>query len=650
MSNILSGLNSQQLEAVQYNKGPLLVLAGAGSGKTRIITSRIVYAIQTGILPSEILAVTFTNKAANEMKSRVRRHIPVYVSIGTFHSICLRILRQHAVYAGLTEDFTIYDMQDQLTIIKGCMKELNIDPKAISPKRVVEKISRCKDQLLSLRDIQSRQVDFEDRYFGPIYEQYEGKLAHFNGVDFGDLIAKVVYLFLKEKEILEEYQQRYKYILVDEYQDTNYAQDKFISLLAQKHRNITVVGDPDQSIYEWRGANVENIMKFEEVFKGDKTIRLEQNYRSTNTILKASNAVIARNKYRQDKNLWSDKGEGEVIDLYECENEHEEAEHLVSRILRECDRGRSMRDMVAFYRTHAQSRVLEEELMRKKISYKIVGGQKFYARKEIKNLLAYLRLTHNTNDEMSLLRVINVPKRGIGKTSIEKLLHFSQDQKISVFEAMELYGDFVKTPKKLKNALTQFFSMVSRFKQASSEISLNQLLELIIEETGYVRLLEDENTLESKGRIENIKEFYGAVREYSVSLDSDTEPCEALRSYLEFVSLQTEIDNWQEQEDIFTLMTLHSAKGLEFPVVFMLGMEEGLLPHMNSLNASPKELEEERRLCYVGFTRAMEKLYLSYASTRTLFGYEYDQTPSRFLYEIPDELLSRSVGEKAFCI
>ncbi len=650
MTNILSGLNSQQLEAVQYNEGPLLVLAGAGSGKTRIITSRMVYAIQNGVLPSEILAVTFTNKAANEMKSRVRSHVAAYVSIGTFHSICLRILRRHAACVGLTESFTIYDAQDQLTLIKDCMKELNIDPKAISPKRVVEKISRCKDQLLSLRDVQSRQVDFEDRYFVPIYEQYEGKLSHFNGVDFGDLIAKVAQLFIKEQDILEEYRQRYKYILVDEYQDTNYAQDKFINLLAKKHRNITVVGDPDQSIYEWRGADIENIMRFEKVFKGAKTIRLEQNYRSTNTILKASNAVIARNKFRKHKNLWSEKGDGEVIDLYECEDEHEEAEYLVSRILRERDRGRPVNDMVAFYRTHAQSRVLEEELMRNNIPYKIIGGQKFYARKEIKDLLAYLRLTHNPTDEMSFLRVINTPKRGIGKVALAKLTQFSREKGMSIFESTELYGDFVKAPKKLKNVLTEFFTMVSQFKKASYELSLNQLLELIIEETGYVRILEDENTLESKGRIENIKEFYGAVREYAVSLDSETEPYEALRSYLEFVSLQTGIDNWQEEEEIFTLMTLHSAKGLEFPVVFMLGMEEGLLPHMNSLNASSKELEEERRLCYVGLTRAMKKLYLSYASTRTLFGYEYDQTPSRFLYEIPDELLSRSVREKVFCI
>ncbi len=650
MSNILSDLNPQQLEAVVYNEGPLLVLAGAGSGKTRIIMMRIVYAIQKGVLPSEILAVTFTNKAANEMKSRVRNQIASYVTIGTFHSICLRILRQHAKSIGLTEDFTIYDTQDQLVLIKECMKELNINPKAISPKRVLEKISRCKDQLVTLREVQSRQIDYEDRYFAPIYEHYEGKLAHFNGVDFGDLIAKVVELFTKEPEILEQYQQRYKYVLVDEYQDTNCAQDTFIHLIVKKHRNITVVGDPDQSIYEWRGADVENIMRFEKVFKGAKTIRLEQNYRSTNTILKASNAVIAKNKFRKHKNLWSEKGDGEVIDLYSSEDEHDEAKHLVSCILKERNLGRAMSDMVVFYRMHAQSRVLEEEFMRNHIPYKIVGGQKFYARKEIKDLLAYIRLTHNLTDEMSFLRVINTPKRGIGKVALTKLTQFSREQGCSIFEATEVYGDFVKTSKKVKKNLVEFFDMMTRFKQASYELSLNQLLELIIEETGYVRLLEDENTLESKARLENIKEFYGAVREYSVSLDNDVEPYEALRSYLEFVSLQTSIDNWDEEDEVFTLMTLHSAKGLEFPVVFMLGMEEGILPHMNALNASPKELEEERRLCYVGFTRAKEKLYLSYASTRKLFGYEYDQTPSRFLYEIPDELLSQSVGEKIFSL
>ncbi|VAX35598.1 ATP-dependent DNA helicase UvrD/PcrA [hydrothermal vent metagenome] len=645
--NIFSNLNPSQREAVEYTDGPLLVLAGAGSGKTRIITSRIVYAIENGVPSTNILAVTFTNKAANEMKQRVRQHVQSYVAIGTFHSICLRILRQHAECVGRTPDFTIYDSQDQLGIIKGCMKELNIDPKAINPKHVLEKISRCKDYLQTPKNVAARQLEFEDRYFMPIYEKYEEKLQHANGMDFGDLISKTVFLFAGEAEVLEFYQERYKYILVDEYQDTNYAQDKFISLLAQKYRNITVVGDPDQSIYEWRGANIENIMRFEKVYKDAKSIRLEQNYRSTNTILKAANAVISCNQNRKDKNLWSEKGDGDLIEVEVCEDERGEAQYVLGQMVKLKREGYAVKDMVGFYRTHAQSRVLEEELMRQGVAYKIIGGQKFYARREIKDLLAYVRITNNSNDEISLMRIINRPKRGVGPAAVAKLTLFARQQKLSIYEATGVYSDFVKTPAKLKGTLKDFFEMIARFQKAAGELPLSQLLELIIEETGYVRLLEDENTIESKGRLENIKEFYSAVKEFQKSLDEDTTPLEALRAYLEFVSLQTDIDSWQNQEDVFTLMTLHSAKGLEFPVVFMLGMEEGVLPHMNAMNSSAKELEEERRLCYVGFTRAMEKLYLTYAGTRTIFGYEYEQTPSRFLYEIPHELLTQPVDEWA---
>ncbi|MDP8212318.1 MAG: UvrD-helicase domain-containing protein [Candidatus Zapsychrus exili] len=634
--DIFEGLNKQQLEAVKHGNSPVLVIAGAGSGKTRVITLRIVNLIKQGVPGKEILAVTFTNKAASEMKTRILRYVEDDVTVGTFHSVCLRILRRDGRHIGLRSGFTIYDDQDQLSIIKRCLKELNIDEKAVNPKFIKEKISQCKDRLIPSDNMSSEDI-FVAPHFDDIYKLYEEKLNKNNGVDFGDLIAKTIYLFRKNSEVLDKYRSKFKNILVDEYQDTNYAQHEFICMLSKKHQNIMVVGDPDQSIYEWRSADVENILKFDKIFKGAETIRLEQNYRSTNTILEAANAIISNNVNRKPKELWSDNGKGELIDFFKAQDARMEAAYLVNKLLEYRNQGSSLKDMAGFYRTHAQSRVIEEELIRNNIPYKIVGGVKFYARKEIKDLLAYLKLTRNSSDDVSFLRIINTPRRGIGKAAIEKMSSFAKAKGISLFDAVkELSGE-----KDSKKTLSKFCSMMSEFKGKSTILPLDKLLELIIERTGYVDILESENTTESKARIENIGEFYESILEFQNSLSIDQE--NALDAYLESIVLQTDIDGHQGYDNQFTLMTLHSAKGLEFPIVFMLGMEEGILPHANSISSSESELEEERRLCYVGLTRAMERLHLSYAQERKIFGFSKYQNPSRFLSEIPPRLINSPI-------
>ena len=641
-NDILKYLNPQQLQAVQYKPAPLMILAGAGSGKTRVLTTRIVQMIHDGIPPETILAVTFTNKAAKEMKARVTLQMDVPVTIGTFHSICLGILRKHAGYLSLRSDFTIYDDQDQLAIIKDCMKELEIDDQKVNPKHIRERISRCKDQLQSSEKVAGNNTDFDDELFVSIYLNYEEKLRYCHGVDFGDLIAKTVLLFSLAPEVLEEYRQKFRHVLVDEYQDTNYAQYVFINQLVKKHQSITVVGDPDQSIYEWRGASAGNMMKFEKDFKDAAIIRLEENYRSTNTILKAANAVISHNTNRKPKNLWSDKGEGQLIELYRAQNDRMEANNLINNILALKKEGYCLKDMVGFYRTHSQSRVFEEELRRNNIPYAIVGGVKFYARREIKDLLAFLKITCNPGDEVNLLRVINAPKRAIGKGTVDKLKAFSRKNGISLFEAINEYPLKNKVSTKLKKSLTHFYHMINNFKETSQVVSLSSLLQTIMDATGYVAALEHENTIEAKVRIDNIREFFASVKEFEESMTGE-DNSKVVQDYLEFISLQTQIDTWVDKDQVFTLMTLHSAKGLEFPVVFIVGLEEGLLPHANALSASLEELEEERRLCYVGFTRAMEKLYLSYATSRRMYGYAKRQHPSRFLCEIPSKLLSCTV-------
>ena len=642
--SMLKDLNKEQLEAVQMTKGAVLVLAGAGSGKTRIITTRIAKLIQEGTNPHQILAVTFTNKASREMQNRVQKLIDIKVSIGTFHATCLLILRQHAELAGRNKDFIIYDGDDQLSIIKVCMKEINIDVKMINPKGIREKISRSKDDLIHPQDVTDKEFDYDNQHFLPIYTLYEKKLKEANAFDFGDLIAQTVVLFTKYDNLLEEYQNRYHYILIDEFQDTNYAQYMFVYLMAKKYQNIMVVGDPDQSIYAWRGANIENITKFEKIFDKVKIICLEQNYRSTNNILKAANSIIAHNNQRNQKNLWSDKGDGDKISLNRVENERSEAQFLANTIFKLRNEGYKLNDIVGFYRTHAQSRVLEEELIRSQIPYRIVGGVKFYARREIKDILAYLRLIYNEEDEVSLLRVINLPKRGIGKGAMEKLRNFALENNISLYKSLLSYSSSGFAKGKLKMGLISFVNLIENLKSLSGDRNLVSLIESIIEESGYGQMLENEGTLESKVRIENIKEFYGSVVDFENSL-KESQKGFVLRLYLEYISLQTDLEDWAEPGDVFTLMTLHSAKGLEFPVVFMLAMEEGCLPHINAIHGSYQDLEEERRLCYVGFTRAMKRLYLTFTENRKQFGFSKQQSPSRFLYEIPDKLLTRSMED-----
>ncbi|MBF0522875.1 MAG: UvrD-helicase domain-containing protein [Candidatus Omnitrophica bacterium] len=642
MKDILSELNPQQKESVLHRGGPLLVVAGAGSGKTRVITARIAHLIKDGVSPDEILAVTFTNKAAGEMKARVFKSVQAHVTIGTFHSVCLRILRREGRLVGLRDGFTIYDDQDQTAVIKECLKELGINPKEVNPNHFCDKISQCKDKLLTPDDIKDN-VEYAEPHFVEIYEAYERKLAQNNGVDFGGLIARTIELFKKHPPVLARYQDLYRHILVDEYQDTNHAQHAFIYLLAQKYQQITVVGDPDQSIYEWRGANIENILEFEKIFKQATVVRLEQNYRSTNTILKAANAIITHNICRKHKELWSDKGEGELIELNKLTDERAEAHYLVRKIASLKSEGYRLNDMAGFYRTHAQSRVLEEELIRAGIPYKIVGGVKFYARKEIKDFLAYLRVILNSNDEVSLLRIINTPRRGIGDETVELVRKFSFKNSLGLFDGLKAFCQAPEVSPRVKRTLTQFCALIEGFKTSRTALSFSQLLETVMEDSGYLKALEAENTLEAKTRIENIKEFYGSIMDFEKSYAGTQDVLEA---YLEYISLQTDIDSWQHEEEIFTMMTLHSAKGLEFPVVFILGMEEGILPHMNSIYESAKELEEERRLCYVGITRAKEKIFLSYVETRKIFGLSKFERPSRFLSEIPPHLLNEPVSIK----
>jgi DNA helicase II / ATP-dependent DNA helicase PcrA len=641
--DVLKNLNEPQQRAVVCNdgKGPLLVVAGAGSGKTRILTSRIIYMIQQGLAPVHIMAVTFTNKAAGEMRQRIRAVIDQPVTVGTFHSICLSILRMNAERIGLKPDFTIYDDIDQLAVIKECMKDLGIDPKQVNPKGIREKISRSKDSLRTVEQSEAEMGGFEDKIFCAVYKKYEAMLAAYNGVDFGDLIAKTTRLFSEHPDVLEYYQERFQYILVDEYQDTNTAQYIFVNQLAKKYRNITVVGDPDQSIYEWRGATIENILSFEHDYKEAQVVRLEQNYRSTNSILKAANHLIRHNLNRKAKDLWSENGDGELIDVYRAVNERDEARHLVARVMDFVKQGYALNDQVVFYRIHAQSRVIEEELRRNNIFYKIIGGVKFYARKEIKDILAYLRVIANPGDELSLRRILNVPKRGIGPKALDAIVALMQAAGLSFFDAIAAFAAADETSKKLKKELGAFVALLRGLQDEKNDVGLQTLTEALLDRSGYLAELRIENTIESKMRIENIEEFMNSIAEFEQSLSLE-ESREGLRSYLEFISLQTDVDQIDESEEVFTLMSLHCAKGLEFPVVFIVGLEEELLPHSNSLNTAMRDVEEERRLCYVGFTRAKERLCLSYAIMRKLYGYEKMVQPSRFLKEIPQPLIKSS--------
>lgn len=636
--DLLNGLNKEQKEAVLHNEGPLLILAGAGSGKTRVLTHRIAYLIKEhGVFPSNILAITFTNKAAREMRERIDGLIGDLSNdmwVGTFHSVCIRILRRDIEKLGYDRGFVIYDTQDQQVVIKECLKELNVNEKNFLPKSVLETIGKQKDELIDADHFDKLYAsDFRMGKIAKIYTLYEKKLKNNNALDFDDIIMNTIKLFDRYPEVLGFYQRKFRYILVDEYQDTNTAQYTLVRRLSEAHRNLCVVGDDDQSIYGWRGANIRNILDFEKDFKGCKTVKLEQNYRSTQNILDAANHVISNNSGRKCKSLWTDNKGGSKIVFCENDNEHEEALYTareIQRLINEEDR--KYKDFAVLYRINAQSRVLEEMFMREGLPYKIIGGQKFYDRKEIKDIIAYLRVIQNPADNVSLKRVINVPKRGIGDATVEAAENIALEAGISVFSVISNADEFPGLRRAVQK-LKVFSDMILKFRTMMNSMGIADLLDTVVNDSGILREYETENTVEAQSRIENIKELKSVAIEFEKQNEENS-----LEEFLANISLVSDIDNLEEEQDYVVLMTMHSAKGLEFPVVFIPGMEEGVFPGYRAITEGPEQLEEERRLCYVGITRAREKLYLSNARFRTLFGNSSYNRPSRFLSEIPEEL------------
>ena len=637
------GLNPMQRKAVEHMEGPLLIMAGAGSGKTRVLTCRIANLLANGVRPWQILAITFTNKAAAEMRERVDRMIGESardVWLSTFHSFCARFLRREIESTGLyRKNFVIYDTSDTQTLLKRCLKEMNLDEKQYAPASVQAAISNAKNQLMGPSAYEKNADNFHAQKVAEIYRLYAKKLKENNALDFDDLLLVTVSILEDDEEVRRKYQSRFRYILVDEYQDTNGAQYRITKLLAEEHRNLCVVGDADQSIYGWRGADMRNIMDFEKDYPEARVIKLEQNYRSTKHILAAANEVIAHNMNRKPKELWTENPEGEKITLYRGYDERDEAYFITSEIGKQKTLFHaSYGDMAVLYRTNAQSRVLEEGFMKAGIPYTMVGGLKFYDRKEIKDMLAYLRVIYNPMDTVSLLRIINVPKRGLGATSLGRLGEYAAANEISLFDVIsdpdrmdEIPGITGRTKKPLEN----FSAMIFEFIGLLDTVPLDELLEKLMEDSGYLKELEADKKPENESRIENLKEFVGVARDF---MKSEEEP--TLENFLNQVSLVSDIDHAELEEDRVTLMTLHSAKGLEFPTVFLAGMEEGIFPHSRTLLDSA-QLEEERRTCYVGITRAERKLYLTYAGMRNLYGHTNMNPPSRFLEEISEQHLER---------
>ena len=631
----LDRFNDKQKEAILTTDGPILILAGAGSGKTTVVVNKIAYILEQGLArPYEILAITFTNKAANEMKERIEGLIGEAADgmwIHTFHACCMKILRRNIHLLGYTSDFVIYDTADQKTLVKRCLKELDMDEKYFPVKGVMAEISSAKDDLMepdAFCDV--FEGDFRKSKIGEVYKLYQKRLKEANALDFDDIIMLSVKVLSMDEEALRYYQNKFKYIFVDEYQDTNNSQYMLTSMLAAGRENICVVGDDDQSIYKFRGANINNILDFEKEFSGAKVIKLEQNYRSTQNILNAANHVIANNMGRKGKNLWTDNGDGEKIDVFGAPNEYEEAEYIAKQINLAATKGGKYSDCAILYRTNAQSRIIETTLSGYNIPYRVLAGLRFYDRKEVKDVLAYLRLVYNPNDNISLIRVVNEPSRKIGTTSIEKIAQVASEREISMFAAMEMaeqIPDLVKISDKLKG-----FTDLIRTIQAQSKDALpSAVLENILESSGYRAMLMLDSSVENQTRLENIGEFISSAFEYEKDTDEPT-----LAEFLERTSLVSDIDNYDENSDTVVLMTLHSAKGLEFGNVFLCGMEEGLFPSSRSMFSS-EEIEEERRLCYVGITRAKKHLTISYALRRNLYGGSQYANPSRFLGEIPEE-------------
>lgn len=643
----LRDLNPEQRVAVLHGNGPLLILAGAGSGKTRVITCRIVHLIkERGVPPSGILAVTFTNKAADEMKARVERMLRSSVSgmwISTFHSACVRILRSHAERLGYKKQFVIYDETDRSSLIKTCMKELNIDSTRFQPRVVLATISSLKNNLVTASDYEKNSKKFGfDEIVSRIYTLYEDRLKDAGALDFDDLLMQTVRLFERNQDVLGYYQERFHHILIDEYQDTNRAQYRLVRLLTAKHRNLCVVGDDDQSIYRFRGADISNILNFERDYPDARVIKLEQNYRSTKTILQAAGAVVAQNIGRKPKNLWTELGRGDKIVCYKALDEKDEARYVCRCIEIFMDEGRSINEIAVLYRTNAQSRALEDALRNRGLPYRIFGGLRFYDRKEIKDVIAYLRVLHNPADDVSLKRIINVPARGIGDTTIERLEDVARDMGISLYETLSM--DLPVLSPNTKKRLNEFYALMERMRRDAAEITLTDIVRRVIHDTGYIDALEQEKSIESRIRIENIDELLTATEDFSEQ-NRDA----SLAAFLDQVSLITDMDQQASRDakkggmEAVTLMTLHNAKGLEFPIVFMTGMEEGLFPHSRSIE-NEDDLEEERRLCYVGMTRAKERLFITHAEERRLYGYPQRNPVSRFVDDIPREIIELSDG------
>ena len=633
--DLLADLNPAQHEAVLHVDGPLLVVAGAGSGKTRVLTHRVAHLIRAhGVKPNEILAITFTNKAAGEMRERLERMLGRQASsawILTFHAACGRMLRREAERLGYRSNFTIYDQADQVRVVRACLEDLGVDPKRFTPRGIHNQISNAKNQLIGPDEYLSRVASFYDQTVAEVYERYQKRLISSNAVDFDDMLMLTVEVFERFPEALAHWQHSFRYVLVDEYQDTNHAQYRLLQLLAGEHRNVFAVGDPDQSVYGFRGADIRNILDFERDFPGAREIALEQNYRSTNAILGAANAVIENNRDRKPKRLFSELGEGEPVQVIEVEDEHTEARFVAAEIARLVDGGWSASELAVFYRTNAQSRVLEDVLVRQEIPYQVIGGPRFYERAEIKDAVAYLSVLDNPSDAVALMRIANRPRRGIGDTSIQRLVTRAGALGIPLFEAMA-DPDAAGIGTAGVKAIGSFHTMMQSLQAAAQELDVAELLQAVLERSGTLEALEAERTIEARGRIENLEELVGVAQEF-VQQAKETGEEVALGSFLQGVSLVSDQDTLAEEQSLVTLMTIHNAKGLEFRAVFLIGMEEGLFPHSRSIEDN--EIEEERRLAYVGMTRAMDKLTLTHAMARSLYGRREYNLPSRFLDELP---------------
>lgn len=638
---MINRLNKEQQEAVRHTEGPLLIMAGAGSGKTRVLTHRIAYLMdEKEVSPRNILAITFTNKAAREMKDRVSRLVGAQgeqMWVSTFHSMCVRILRRDIDRIGYSSSFTILDSSDQLSVIKQVLKNLNMDPKKFDPRAMLGQISTAKNELITDEEFSKHAGNFYDRQVAQVYEGYQKMLRKNQSLDFDDLIMQTIHLFQRIPEVLEYYQRRFQYIHVDEYQDTNHAQYYLVKQLASRYQNLCVVGDSDQSIYRWRGADIKNILSFENDYPSAKTVFLEQNYRSTKSILAAANKVIGNNAGRKPKNLWTENDEGQKISYFQGATEQEEALYITDKI-QELTRNKeySPSDVAVLYRTNAQSRAIEDTLLKSGISYQMVGGMRFYDRKEIKDMVAYLRLITNPDDDLSFERVVNEPKRGIGKTSVERLRAYAAEHGISFYEAVKEV-DFTGVSGKAANALAAFGNLIKTLNQQQDFLTATDMVQAVLERTGYEEMLLNEKSIEAQSRLENLEEFMTVTKDFEETSEDKT-----LISFLTDLALIADIDRVDEEdpdnEEKITLMTLHAAKGLEFPVVFLIGMEENVFPHSRSL-MDEEEMQEERRLAYVGITRAEKELYLTHAKMRTLYGRTNMNPISRFINEIPRELI-----------